>query len=147
IDVRELQHLPQDGFVAFRYFKQPVKLELSSHKYDIQGVVETVVSKALVEMVLDRAGVATNRCRYVVKSSERQRLRIDLPANVEVLGALMDRKSVSLEKAGVPTDKGWDSYLISVARTKSPDEPFTLSIVFRHVLNPVPFQTAGGTIT
>ena len=146
IDVRELQHLPQDGFMAFRYFKQPVKLDLSSNKYDIQGVVETVVSKALVEMVLDRAGVATNRCRYVLKSSERQRLRIDLPSNVEVLGVLVDRKQMALEKTGLPPDKGLDSYFVSVARTKPSDEPFTLSVMFRHVLQPVPFQNAGGKL-
>ncbi|WP_010583395.1 hypothetical protein [Schlesneria paludicola] len=146
IDVRELQFLPHDGFVAFRYFKQPTKLELSSNKHDIQSMVETVVSKALVEMVLDRAGVSTTRCRYVLKSSERQRLRVDLPANVEVLGVLVDRKPVALEKSGAAADKGWDSFFVSVARTKPSDEPFTLSILFRHVLNPVPFQNAGGSL-
>ena len=147
IDVRELQYLSQDGFVAFRYFKQPVKLELNSNKYDVQGVVETVVSKALVEMVLDRAGVATNRCRYVLKSSERQRLRLDLPANVEVLGVLVDRKQTPLEKTGLPAEKGWDSFFVSVARTKSSDEIFTLSVVFRHPLQPTPFQNAGGSLS
>ena len=147
IDVRELQQLAQDGFVAFRYFKQPVKLELASSKYDIQGVVETVVSKALVEMVLDRAGVSTNRCRYVLKSSERQRLRIDLPENVGVLSVLVDRKQTALEKADVPADKGWTSYFVSVARTKSSDEPFTLSVVFRHDFDPPPFvNNAGGKL-
>ena len=146
IDVRELQLLPRDGFVAFRYFKQPTKLELTSNKHDIQTMVETVVSKALVEMVLDRAGVSTTRCRYVLKSSERQRLRMDLPANVEVLGVLVDRKPVALEKSGTATDKGWDSFFVSVARTKSSDEPFNLTVLFRHVLNPVPFQNAGGSL-
>jgi hypothetical protein len=146
IDVRELQHMPQDGFVAFRYFKQPVKLELASSKYDIQGVVETVVSKALVEMVLDRAGVATNRCRYELKSSERQRLRIDLPENVEILGVLVNRKQTALEKADLPADKGWTSYFVSVARTKPSDERFTLSVVFRNSFNPAPFLNAGGKL-
>ena len=146
IDIRELQFLGQDGFVAFRYFKQPVKLELSSNKFDIQAMVETVVSKCLVEMVLDRTGVATTRCRYVLKSSERQRLRIDLPANVEILGVLVDRKLTALEKSGIAGDKAWDSYFISVARTKSSDEPLSLSVVFRHPLNPAPFQNAGGML-
>lgn len=146
IDIRELQFLHHDGFVAFHYFKQPTKLELSSSKHDIQSMVETVVSKALVEMVLDRAGVATMRCRYVLKSSERQRLRLDLPANVEVLGVLVDQKPVALEKSGSTTDKGWDSFFVSVARTKPSDEPFNLSVLFRHVLNPVPFQNAGGSL-
>ena len=146
IDVRELQHLEQDGFVAFRYFKQPVKLELAFSKYDIQGVVETVVSKALVEIVLDRSGVGTHRCRYLLKSSERQRLRIDLPENVDLLGVLVDRKQTALEKADVAAPKGWTSYFVSVARTKSSDEPFTLSILFRHRFDPSPFKNAGGKL-
>ncbi len=146
VDVRELQHLEQDGFVGFRYFKQPVKLELASSKYDIQGVIETVVSKALVEVVLDRAGVGTHRCRYVLKSSERQRLRIDLPENVEVLGVLVDRKQTALEKTDVAGPKGWTSYFVNVARTKSSDESFTLSVVFRHAFDPVPFKNAGGKL-
>ena len=146
IDVRELQNLAQDGFVAFRYFKQPVKLDLASSKYDIQGVIETVVSKALVEIVLDRAGVGIYRCRYVLKSSERQRLRIDLPENVDVLGVFVDRKQTALEKADLKADKGWTSYFVNVARTKSSDEPFTLSLVFRHTFNPAPFANAGGKL-
>jgi hypothetical protein len=146
IDVRELQYLAQDGFAAFRYFKQPVSMELSSSKFEIQGVIETVVSKALVEIVLDRAGVGTHRCRYVLKSSERQRLRIDLPENVEILGVLVDRKQTALEKADVAADKGWASYFVSVARTKSSDEPFALSVVYRHTFDPAPFGTAGGKL-
>ena len=147
IDVRELQYLSQDGIVAFRYFKPPVSVELKSRKFDIQEVVETVVSKSLVEIVLDRTGNATNRCRYVLKSSERQRLRIDLPANVEVLGVMVDKKTTALEKSGAAGEKGWDSYFVSVARTKPSDEPFTLSVIFRHLLNPPPFQNAGGSIS
>ncbi len=35
---------------------------------------------------------------------------------------------------------------VNVARTKPSDEPLLLSIVYRHALNPVPFQNAGGTL-
>lgn len=146
IDVRELQQLAQDGFVAFRYFKQPVKLELTANKYDVQGVVETVVSKALVEVVLDKSSMATYRVRYVMKSSERQRLRIDLPTNVEPLGVLVDRKPVALEKADLKTRDRWTSYYVNVARTKSSDEVFSLVVLFRNPLKPEAFQRAGGEI-
>lgn len=146
IDVRELQHMAQDGFVAFRYFKQPVKLELTSNKFDIQEVVETVVSKALVEMVLDKASTVTYRARYVMKSSERQRLRIDLPANFEPLGVLVDRKPVSLEKADLKTRDNWSSYYVNVARTKSSDEPFSVVILFRNPLKPEAFQSLTGKL-
>lgn len=146
IDIRELRYTAQTGFVAFRYFKQPVKLELTASKFDIQGVVETVVSKALIEMVLDRTGASTNRCRFVLKTSERQRLRIDLPANIEPMGVLVDRKQVVLEKAGIQGDKNWDAYYINVARTKPSDEALQLTVVYRHTLNPPAFQTAGGSL-
>ena len=146
IDVRELQQLPQDGFVAFRYFKQPVKLELTANKYDVQGVVETVVSKALIEVVLDKASMATYRARYLVKSSERQRLRIDLPANVETLGVLVDRKPVLLEKADLKTRDNWSSFFVNVARTKSSDEAFSLVLLFRYPLTPQAFQSNGGSL-
>jgi len=146
IDVRELQQLPQDGFVAFRYFKQPVKLDLNANKYDVQGVVETVVSKALVEIVLDKASNATYRVRYVIKSSERQRLRVDLPAKVTPLGVLVDRKTVNLEKADLKTRDDWTSYFVNVARTKSSDEPFSLVILFANPLEPKAFQSGGGTL-
>lgn len=146
IDVRELQHIAQDGFVAFRYFKQPVILELTSNKYDVQGVVETVVSKALVEIVLDKASTATYRTRYVMKSSERQRLRVDLPSGVEPLGILVDRKPVTLEKADLKTRDNWTSYFVNIARTKSSDEAFSLVILFRNPLKPEAFQSITGKI-
>lgn len=146
IDVRELQQLAQDGFVAFRYYKEPVKLELIANKYDIQGVVETVVSKALVEIVLDKSSVATYRTRFVMKSSERQRLRVDLPANAEPLGVMVDHKQVSLEKADLKTRDGWNSFFVNVARTESSDKPFTLAILFRNPLNPKAFESAGGKL-
>lgn len=141
IDVRELTSLPQDGFVAFRYYKQPVELEVTAAKYDVQEVVQTVVSRGLVEVVLDRAGSAIFRCRYVIRSSERQRLAIDLPRNAEPLGASLDRKAVVLEKnpAGA-AQKDWDGYWVNVARTKSSDEPFTLAVMYRMQFASPPFQ-------
>lgn len=146
IDVRELTRMTHDGFAAFRYFKQPVRLELVANKYDIQGVVETVVSKALVEIVIDKMSVATYRARYQIKSSERQRLRVDLPASVEPLGVLVDRKPVALEKADLKTRDGWNSYFVNVARTKSSDEPFSLVILFRNTLDPKAFQSITGKL-
>lgn len=145
IDVRELTLLPQDGFVAFRYYKQPVEVSLASSKFEVQDVIGTVVSRGLVEVVLDRSGGATFRSRYQLKSSERQRLRIDLPAGAKPLGVLLDRKPVSLEK-NPETAEHYDSYFVNVARTKSSDEPFALAVLYRLKLTPEPFQTNGGEL-
>jgi hypothetical protein len=132
IDVRELELLPQAGDVAFRYFKQPVEISLTKTKHEIQEVVETVVSRALVEVVLARDDTATYRCRSVLKSSQRQRLRVDLPAGVDVLGVMVDRTLVAPEKnTDAGPIEGRDSYYVNVARSKTSDEPFWLTILYR----------------
>lgn len=147
IDVRELTGLPQDGFVAFRYYKQPVEAQLSASKFDIQAVMKTVVSRGLVEVVLDRTGQAMFRCRYQVKTSERQRLQIDLPQEIEPLGVFVDRKSIALEKnTDAKAPDGWDSYYVNVARTKSSDEPFLLSVQYRLRYTRPPFQSRAGKL-
>ena len=99
-----------------------------------------------MEIVLDRAGTATFRARYAVKSSERQRLRVDLPSGVEPLAVLLDRKPVTLEKAGGESKKGWDPYFVNVARTKPSDEEFSLVFLFRNPLSPAPFERYGGKL-
>lgn len=144
IDVRELTLLPQDGVAAFRYDKQPVTLELSANKFEIQEMIETIVAKALVAVVVDRAGTTTYQARYQLKSSERQRLRIDLPAGAEPLTVTVDRKPVSLEKAVEATDRHWQAFHVNIARTKSSDEPFLLSLTFKLRPSPAPLETNRG---
>jgi len=147
IDVRELTQLAADGFVAFRYYQQPVEVQLSASKYDIQEVIETVVSRGLVEAVLDKSGMAVIRGRFQTKSSERQRLRLDLPKGIEPLGVEVDGKSIALEKLpNVKPKDGWEAYLINVARTKSSDETFLVTVQYRISLTPGPFQTRGGEL-
>ena len=149
IDVRELQQLSQDGFVAFRYFKQPVKLDLTANKYDVQGVIETVVSKRTGrDRALIEASVATYRCsihdqveRTAATGGSTSRRRF------EPLGVLVDRKPVSLEKADLKSRDGWTSYFVNVARTKSSDEAFSRLVVavpHRTRSNPKRSNRAGG---
>ena len=132
IDVRELQSLPKQGFLAWRYYKQPVSLTLSAARHEIQEVVQTVVSRAVAEVVLDRDPMATYLCRYRMKSSERQRLRVDLPASVELHDPLVDGRKVALERSDDATaEDGWEPYYVNVARTRPSDEDFMLTLHFR----------------
>ncbi len=138
IDVRELALLPQEGNLAYRYFKQPEKvsdpfvLELKAERHEIQEVVETVVAQALVEVVVTEDKVATYRCRYRLKSSERQRLPMELPKDVELLDTFVAGKRVDLEKdAAKPAAKDREAYTINVARSTPSDEPFVVALVFR----------------
>ncbi|MBM82741.1 MAG: hypothetical protein CMJ78_19435 [Planctomycetaceae bacterium] len=146
IDVRELRLLAQAGTLTFRYFKQPVELTLSATKHEIQRVVETVVSKAMVEVVIGRDQSATYRCRYRLKSSERQRLRIDLPAGKELLGLLVDNKQVNLELDNTAkSDEGWSAFFINVARTKRSEEPFAITLQFQVELDDA-FEAGSGSL-
>ena len=146
IDPRELSLLSQDGSLAYRYYTQPVSLKVSAAKHEIQEVVETVVSRGLVEVVVDQDDKASYRCRFKLKTSERQRLRIDLPKGAEILGVLVDNKSVSPEKAGKGSDDAFDSYFVSVARGGKSDEPFSVTLQFLWPINPRPFDGWNGKL-
>ncbi|HLQ46306.1 MAG TPA: hypothetical protein VK137_16300, partial [Planctomycetaceae bacterium] len=146
IDPRELSLVGQDGSLAYRYYSQPVSLKVLAAKHEIQEVVETVVSRGLVEVVVDQDDKASYRCRFKLKTSERQRLRIDLPKGAEILGVLVDNKSVSPEKTGKGSDDPFDSYFVSVARGGKSDEPFSITLQFLWPVNPKPFDGKFGRL-
>jgi hypothetical protein len=147
IDIRELKHLEQDGALAFRYEKQPVQLKLSVVKYGVQQVVETVVSRALIEAVVGRDASVVMRCRYLLKTSQRQRLAVDLPSGSSPLGLFLDGAPVALELNPTPgKSDGWTSYFVSMIRTKPSDQPVLLAVQFRRSLSPPPFESLGGRL-
>lgn len=150
IDVRELSLLPQTGALAYRYYRQPVGLQLTSTKHEIQKVVETVVMRGLVEIVARRDPRASYRCRYRIRSSERQRLKIDVPVGSELLGMYVNGEPVNPEKDERPHESEfWQSYFINVARSAASDEPFSLTI---QLMTPIagekklPFESWGGPL-
>ena len=160
VDVRELQmsfahnnsgtNHQSALSLAYQYYKQPVQLEIKSRKFAIQNVVETVVSRALVEIVIGRESMANYRCRYRLVSSERQRLRIDLPGGVEVMESRLDQNKVALEKNEEEVESGWESFFVNVARNKTADQPFNLTLQFRARIVPDgdrPFGDNGGRQT
>ena len=140
IDPRELSLLSQDGSLAYRYYSQPVSLKVSAAKHEIQEVVETVVSRGLVEVVVDEDARASYRCRYKLKTSERQRLQLNLPSDAEILGVLVDNKLVSPEKGGKNSDDRWTAYFVSVSRSGKSDESISLTLQFLTKINAPPFQ-------
>jgi hypothetical protein len=153
IDVRELTLLPQEGNLAYRYFKQPeklatpFKLSLTATRHEIQEVVETVVSQALVEIVVTEEKVATYRCRYRLKTSERQRLPIELPKDVEILDMFVAGKRVDPEKdAGKAESRDRAAFTVNVARATPSDEPFVVSLVFRAPFDKNPLGGRGGNL-
>jgi hypothetical protein len=90
---------------------------------------------------------ASYRCRYLLKSSERQRLRVDVPSSA-ILGVFVNNKSVQPEKNTAEVAKGWSSYFINVARTANSDETFSLMIqlsVDVAAEGELPFSGTGGS--
>jgi hypothetical protein len=148
IDVRELTHLDHNGYLAFRYERQPVEVRLSLVKYGVQPVMETVVSRALFEVVIARDATALYRCRYLLKSSQRQRLALELPADAQPLGVFLDGRTLSLETdPAAPHSDQWKSFFVNVVRPTSSDEPMHLAVQFRRPISPTPFESlAGGTL-
>jgi hypothetical protein len=149
IDIRELQLLPHNGAIAYRYFRQPVGLKIDATKHEIQKVVETVVSRGLVEVVTRRDTKANYRCRYRIRSSERQRLRVDVPVGSELLGVFVDGQPVNPERNNQPLEvPDWDSYFVSVARPAASDEPFSLTLqMMTPIAEATPFvETWGGRL-
>ena len=153
IDVRELTLLPQDGNLAYRYFRQPAnladqfRLELTATRHEIQEVVETVVAQAFVEVVVTEDKIATYRCRYRLKTSERQRLAVDLPRDAEALDTFVGGKRVDLEKdTARQATREREAFTLNVARPTTSDEPFVVAIVFRVPFKENPLRGSGGNL-
>jgi hypothetical protein len=146
IDVRELTLLPQAGASAFRYFKQPadaaIDVTVTRTRSEVQPVVSTVVRRGLIEVVAgDKAdAAATFRAQYRIKTSERQRLLVQLPVKLELLGAMVNGREVKLEKAEVPPEQQakdlWETFWLNVAREGSDDQEFVVALQFLWKLNP-----------
>lgn len=132
IDVRELTLLPADGALAYRYSQQVNELTLTATEHEIQEVVQTVISRALIEAVLTQDDAVTFRCRYLLKTSERQRLQLELPNKVQTLGVMVAGKQVNLERSpAASSTSNTELYFVNVARSGSSDQQFSMTIVFR----------------
>ncbi|MCA9077403.1 MAG: hypothetical protein KDA93_20420 [Planctomycetaceae bacterium] len=145
MDVRELTTLPKSGAMAFRYRKHPadatIEVDITQTRYEVQEVIATVVSRRLVEVVLSENEEATYRCRFRLKSTERQRLRVELPEAIKVLSVSIDGSDIRLEPDPANTQGDfWDTYYVKVAREGASDEPFQLTFQFLGKVHPAPFE-------
>jgi hypothetical protein len=147
IDRRELSMDARASDQAYRYFTQPVTLSVRSRKYEIESVVETVISRALVEIAVGYDPQATYRARYLINTSERQRLLVQLPVNADPLSVLVDGKRVDLEQAEdeESTDE-YDAYYVNISRSNVTEKELTLTIQFLWPINPPQFKGPLGTL-
>jgi len=147
IDVRELTLLPPNGALAYRYSQQQNELALTATEHEIQEVVQTVISRALIEVVQTQDDTITVRCRYQMKTSERQRLQLELPETVQPLGIMVAGKQVNLERSEAAAGRGnTQLYFVNVARSGSSDQPFSMTIVYRMPSKGLPETGISGTL-
>ncbi|MBL8852147.1 MAG: hypothetical protein JNG89_20915 [Planctomycetaceae bacterium] len=141
IDVRELTLLPGEGTVAYRYFDQPgdaaLSLALTRTRHKIHEVVSTIVRRELVEIANEKDGTAVYRVRMQVKTTERQRLLVDLPTQLDLIGVTVSGRTVKLEEAAPADDKvRLQAHYVPVSRTTSADEEFSISFDFTWKVTP-----------
>ena len=132
IDVRELQLMEQDGYLAYRYFAQPASATIRIRKHEIHDVAATVVSRGAIEVVTERQSLASWRCRFRITTSERQRLRIDLPLDCDLQAPLLNDQRTTIEKAtDVKAAEQWEAYYVNISRDSTSDQEFLLTLQFR----------------
>jgi len=132
IDVRELEFLEQDGYLAYRYFAQPASATIRIRRHEIHEVAATVVSRGAIEIVTERQSLASWRCRFRITTSERQRLRIDLPLGSDLQAPLLNDQRTTIEKAtDVKAAERWEAYYVNISRNTTSDQDFLLTLQFR----------------
>lgn len=132
IDVRELTRLEQDGYFAWRYFSQPAAATIGIRRHEVHEVVETVVSRVAVEVVTESQLLASWRVRMRLTSSERQRLRVDLPVGSELQAPLLNGRRTTIEKAAeAEGSEGRETYYVNISRDESSDTEFGLTLLYR----------------
>jgi hypothetical protein len=132
IDVRELQLLERDGYLAWRYYSQPATASINIRRHELHEVAATVVSRAAIEVVTEPQALASWRVRFRLTTSERQRLRIDLPAGSDLQAPLLNNQRTTIEKAtDVQAADGREAYYISVSREGTSDQDFLLTLLYR----------------
>lgn len=132
IDVRELELMEQDGYLAYRYYSQPASATIRIRRHELHEVAATVVSRAAFEVVTERQPLATWRARLRITTSERQRLRVDLPSGSDLQAPLMNDQRTTIEKAtDAKASEGWDAYYVNISRETTSDEEFLLTLLYR----------------
>ena len=152
IDVRDLRTLPQDGYLAYRWyrqpeqFNQPLEVSLTATLHEIQKVADTIVMKAAHEAVVTEDPAVLYRTRFLLQTSERQRLALNLPKDAELLDTQVAGRKVELERRG-DAQGDWQPFFINVGRTSKSEEPFAIALIFRAPFRSPPLEgNVGGTM-
>jgi hypothetical protein len=132
VDVRELELVEQEGYLAYRYFAQPAAATIGIRRHEIHEVASTVVSRCAIDVMTERQMLASWRARFRITTSERQRLRIDLPVGCDLQAPMLNDGRTTIEKAtDVQAADQWEAYYVNISRESTSDQEFLLSLQYR----------------
>ncbi len=148
IDIRELKLLAKQGQQAFRYpfqsESEPIQLTLNISRHEVESVVSTVVSRALTEFVLGASQKLAVRSRLRIKTSQRQRLMIKLPNNVQPMLVLLNGETRELQKGETEKKTGWANYFVNVSRPGNSEQEFYITLQYLQPISPLTKTTLRG---
>ncbi len=148
IDIRELKLLARQGQQAFRYpfqsASEPIQLTLKISRHEVESVVSTVVSRSLTEFVLGASQKLAVRSRMRIKTSQRQRLMIKLPDNVQPMLVLLNGETRELQKGEAEKKTGWASYFVNVSRPGNSEQEFYITLQYLQPISPLSKTTLRG---
>ncbi|MCA8986270.1 MAG: hypothetical protein KDA78_01425 [Planctomycetaceae bacterium] len=148
IDVRELTLLARDGHQAYRYasprFEDPILLNLAISRYEVAQVISTVVARSLCEFVVGKSADISIRSQMVIRTSQRQRLMIQLPESAQPMVVQIDGETRQLQRGDASQTPGWTNYVVNVSRSKDSSENFVLLLQYLMQSNPISTSTMRG---
>ncbi len=134
IDPRELRRVsPGEGArLAYRYVRHPVTITLSVTRPPVHRVAETLVRRTLTECLIPSEGQLTCRTVYLMKTTERQRLRLSLHRDARILAVSVAGRAVLPEVADAESDAaGRLTYYVPVTRESDVDDEFALVVQYQ----------------
>ena len=130
IDTRELPPTlrAEDSFLAFRSYAPEHRFLLGVTRHDYEPVAEVVVSHMHLESVVPDEGRGITEAYLVVRSNDRQYLRLRLPGHAVVRAV---RVGGQIEAPRVdPADE--DVILVPLLTGLRKDEAFEVALVYEH---------------
>ncbi len=90
------------------------------------------MSRAAIEVVTERQSLAAYRARFRITSSERQRLRVDLPIGADLQAPMLNDQKTTIEKAtDVRAADQFEAYYVNISRETTSDQEFLLTLQYR----------------
>lgn len=151
IDLRELEKLTStNGVAAYEYtsmsIAEPIRFGIRTTQAVVQDVVSSVVTRQLVECIVRRSKERLIRVRSVIRSSERQRLQIQLPAEMTIMDVWVDDEVRKLEPLATEENGTKKQYGLRITRTKDASEPFVVTILGMIKTEETPFRDLRGEL-